>query len=263
MNQPEDPGLLPLGETAGELERRVESKLDNFEHGFHVRHPVLHWVTLITPPALLAAALIALLILKGVLFTSKMVGAATATFFVLGRFVILFGQQGELSGDWDFLSPFQLFLMVSYMDFASALLVAFHIGALFHLPWIGKRAESMIVDARFILDRMPWMRNAAFTGLAMFVAFPLAATGAVGGSILGTLLGLNRIRVFIATIVGCLLGNGLLYLLADTIGRYIDTDNPVVKYGGLVVILFVIVAMEYRYRRSKMRYEKSRQANQA
>jgi hypothetical protein len=194
------------------------------------------------------------------LFTTKLLGAATATFFVLGRFVILFGQQGELKEAWDFLSPFHLFLMVCYMDIAAALLVAFHIGALFHLPWIGKRAESMIVDARFVLDRMPWMKSAAFTGLAMFVAFPLAATGAIGGSILGTLLGLNRWRVFVATITGCLVGNGALYLLADTIGRYVDTNNPVVKYGGLAVILAVIIAMELRYRNSKLKYQESHSA---
>ncbi len=258
MNQPEHSGSSPNNSSVGELEQQVESQLDSFEQAFHVRHPLLHWVTLILPPVLVLGALIIICSIKGWIFTTKLVGAATITFFGLGRFVILFGQQGELSGDWDFLSPFQLFLMVCFMDFAAALLVAFHIGALFHLPWIGKRAESMILDARFILDRLPWMRNATFTGLVLFVAFPLAATGAIGGSILGTLLGLNRWRVYIATIAGCLIGNGALYLLADTIGRYVDTNSPVVKFGGLAVILGVIITMEYRYRKGKQKYQETR-----
>lgn len=237
-----------------ELEKQVEGKLHGFEEGFRRKHPVVWALTLVIPFLLLGGAILAVWWFEGGLFATKLIGAATATFFVLGRFVILFGQQGELGNDWDFLSPFQLFLMVSYMDFAAALLVAFHVGAMFQLPWLGKRAASLVEDARFVLDKFPWMRRAAFTGLTLFVAFPLAATGAVGGSILGTLLGLSRLRVYLATVMGCLLGNGLLYLAAERIDDEI-ANHPVVRYGGIATILGVIVLMEYRYRKSKQKYQ--------
>lgn len=246
--------LLDDSVSTEELERQVEGRLHGFEESFRRRHPVSWWVTLLVPLLLIVGAVFVISINGGWLLATKVVGAATATFFLLGRFVILLGQQGDLSSDWDFLSPLQLFFMVSYMDLAVALLVAFHVGSLFNLPWLGKRAASLVEDARFVLDRLPWMKNAAFTGLTLFVAFPLAATGAVGGSILGTLLGLDRLRVFLATVIGCLLGNGGLYLMADTLGRYIDTRSPVVKFGGLAVILAVVLCMEYRYRKGKKKF---------
>ncbi len=233
-----------------ELERQVESTLDNFEARLHEQHPGLWWITLLLPPGLILGALVTVTVTQGWLFTAKLLGAAAATFFLLGRLVILMGKQGEL--DWDFLTPFELFVMVSYMDLAAALLVAFHVGVLFHLPWIGKRAASLVEDARFVLDKMPWMHNAAFVGLTLFVAFPLAATGAIGGSILGTLLGLGRTRVFVATISGCLIGNWTL-LKASELIRPI-AENPWFKYSSLVVIVALLVLMEFRYRASKKKY---------
>ncbi len=238
-----------------ELERRVEQNLHGFESNFRQRHPVVWWLTLLVPVAMLVGAIIAVWSLRGWFFATKLVGAATATFFLLGRFVILLGQEGKLDSQLNFLKPWELFLMVCYMDAAAVLLVAFHVGGLFRLPWLGKRALSLVEDARFVLDRLPWMRKAAFTGLTLFVAFPLAATGAVGGSILGTLLGLGRLRVFLATVIGCLLGNGALYFAADTLGRYIDTDHWFFKFGGITVILCVILLMEYRYRKGKQKYQ--------
>lgn len=245
--------------STAELERQVEGQLHGFELDFRHKHPVIWWVTLVVPAVMLVGALVVVWWFKGWLFTTKLVGAATATFFLLGRFVILLGQRGDLESNLNFLKPWELFLMVSYMDAAAVLLVAFHVGGLFQLPWFGKRALSLVEDARFVLDRLPWMRKAAFTGLTLFVAFPLAATGAIGGSILGTLLGLSRLQVFLATVMGCLLGNGGLFLLADTLGRHINTDHPFYRFGGIAVILVAILLMEYRYRKGKEKFHADHQ----
>ena len=270
VGKPADEGTSDLSEivlgneqlTTDELEHRVETKLHGFEEGFRQKHPVLFFATLITPIVLLFGAVGVCWWVRGWEFTAKLVGAAVATFFVLGRFVILLGQQPEaveasdaaILDKFSFLTPGELFMMVTYMDISVALLVAFHIGALFRLPWLGKRVASLVEDARFVLESMPWMRRLTFTGLTLFVAFPLAATGAVGGSILGTLLGLSRTAVFIGTILGCLIGNGLLYFAAEQVSRYVKFDNPIVKFGGIAVILALIIFMEIRYKRSKNKF---------
>ncbi len=245
--------------TTDELEQRVETKLHGFEEGFRQKHPVLFFTTLLMPIALLFGAVGVCWWVRGWEFTAKLVGAAVLTFFALGRFVILFGQQPQettaaVLDKFSFLTPRELFMMVTYMDVSVALLVAFHIGALFRFPWLGKRVVSLVEDARFVLESLPWMRRLTFTGLTLFVAFPLAATGAVGGSILGTLLGLSRTAVFVATILGCLIGNGVLYFAAEQVGRFINTNHPVVKFGGFAVIIGLIVFMEIRYRRSKKKF---------
>lgn len=247
-----------------ELERQVESKLHGFEDDFRRKHPGVWWLTLIIPALLLVGAVAVCYFIRGWVFTVKLLSLATATFFGLGRFVILLGQEAaqgnsdspEVSEALRLLTPTELFFMVTYMDVAAALLVAFHIGALFRLPWFGQRVASLVEDARFVLSKFPWMQRLAFTGMTLFVAFPLAATGAIGGSILGTLLGLKRGATFLATILGCLIGNGALLLAANQVAKYFpNKDHPIVKFGGVAVILLLIVILELRYKKQKSQFK--------
>jgi uncharacterized membrane protein len=231
----------------------VEDQLHVYENKLQQRHPLVFWLSLVLPAAMILGALVALLIFKGVLFTAKLVAAAAVTFVFLGRLVILLGQQNPEQLDFDiFLTPNQLFFMVSYLDLAAAILVAFHVGLLFDLPVVGKRATALIDDAKFVMNRFPTIQQAAFLGLTGFVAFPLAATGAIGGSILGTLLGLSRIQVFVATIIGCLIGNSLMLKFSELMEPL--TRNPWIKYSSLVAIIALVILMEWRYRKSKEKY---------
>jgi hypothetical protein len=101
---------------------------------------------------------------------------------------------------------------------------------------------------------MPWMRRLAFVGLTLFVAFPLAATGAIGGSILGTLLGLSRLATFLATVIGCLIGNLAIYTAADQIQKSGIFKNPFVKWAGVALLVGLIILMEVRYRRQRNKH---------
>jgi uncharacterized membrane protein len=153
--------------------------------------------------------------------------------------------------------------MVTFMDMVVALVVAFHIGVLFKLPVLGPRVSSLVADSRFVLNSYPWMKRATFAGLLAFVAFPLASTGAVGGSILGRLLGLGRFPTYIATVIGCVIGNAGMYLIGRQIEQWgVDKDHPVVKYGGITVIILVVVVLEWRYRKLKQKYLKTHPADE-
>lgn len=242
-----------------ELEHQVEEKLHGDEDRFKQRSPLLWYLTFMAPFLLVVLALGLLVWFRGLEFTIKVCIAAVITFFGLGRFVILFGDKGAETIEqavtrFSFMTPWELFLMVTFMDLVTAMLVAFHIGALFRVPLLGNRVAALVEDARFVLAKMPWMERLAFTGLTIFIAFPLASTGAIGGSILGTLLGLSRKKVFLATLVGCLLGNGVLLVASEQIARFNLMNNPVVRWGGLAVIVSLIVFLEIRYRRSKKKF---------
>ena len=127
----------------------------------------------------------------------------------------------------------ELFLMVCYLDVMLAFFLAFHVGYLFRLPVIGPRVESLVADARFILDAQKWVKRAAFLGVVSFVSFPLQATGSVGGSLLGRILGMSRVATLLAIAIGSGLGNGLMYFGSDLINAYVDKNHPLVKYGGI------------------------------
>ena len=47
-------------------------------------------------------------------------------------------------------------------------------------------------NAGLVVDAYPWIRRAAVAGVVVFVLFPVAGTGAIGGCFLGILLGIRR-----------------------------------------------------------------------
>ncbi len=225
------------------------------EGEFRRKHPTLWATTLYGPPLLSFFVLILLYLVAGWGFTQKIITFAAIALVLAGRFIILAGAPGSISDFGGDPTSEQLFAVVTYLDLMTALVLAFHIGFLFRLPYVGPRIAALVTDGHFILDGQPWMRRATFAGLIAFVAFPLAATGSIGGSIFGRLLGMTRFSTFFGIMIGTLIGNGSMYFFSDLMGKYLDKDNPYLKYGGFVVIAIIVFILERRYRKLRNRYE--------
>jgi hypothetical protein len=221
---------------------------------FRRDHPFWWWFTLVGPIPVALALLALLWVQRGGDFVMQLLGTAVATFFFLGRFVILGGTEPDMADIQSFLTSGELFLMVMYMDVSVACVLAFHLGFLYRIPFIGPRVEALGQDGEFILGSNPWMRHATFFGLTAFVAFPLAATGSVGGAIFGRLLGMSRGATFAGVVMGSLLGCGTMYFGAELINTHLDRDNPWLLVGGVVVIVGIILFLNHRYTRLKQRF---------
>ncbi len=228
----------------------------DFERNFHRDYYPLWLGTLIGPWALTAVlfTLIALTCTRE--YTKALLTAAAVAFFVAGRFVILLEGLGSLG---TLLSPAQMFWMVTYQDIVVALFMAFHVGFLFRVPWIGPKIAELTVDGELILSVQPWMRNVTFLGLVAFIAFPLAATGSVGGAVFGRLLGLSRWATFWGSVIGAVLGNGAMLYLAEEINKYLPSDSWAVRWGGLLMVVGIIVFLERRYAAMKRQFLKDRE----
>ena len=221
---------------------------------FRREHPFWWWVTLIGPALATIVALLLIGHLRGADFAWRLVGTAFATFFFFGRFVILGGSSGEVGDIHAFMTNGELFAMVFWMDMVVASVLAFHLGFMYRIPFLGPRIAALEQDGEFILDSNRWMRRATFFGLIAFVAFPLAATGSVGGAIFGRLLGMSRVATFSGVMLGSLLGCGAMYLGAELIGVRVDGDNPWLLVGGVAVIAGLILFLNHRYSVMKKRY---------
>lgn len=224
------------------------------EASFRERYPGIWGTTLFGPIVVSVSLLMMFVMVAGWEFTSRLVAMTALALWFFGRFIILSGSDVALQDFHGSMSSFQLFMLICYLDAMVALVLAFHIGFLFRLPVVGPRVAALVTDGHFILESNPWMRRTTYLGLIAFVGFPLAATGSLGGSVFGRLLGLSRISTFCCIVTGSVIGNGLMYWFSDVLGSWIDKDHPAIKYGGVVVLLFVILLLERRYRHLKSRF---------
>jgi uncharacterized membrane protein len=243
--------------TSTHLEQELREGYSEFETGYRGQHPLLWWSSLLAPPVVSAMAITSVFFSSGPEYTQRLLSMAVAALWFFGRFVILGGHDPEVaeySGD---MTSGELFLMVCFMDVMVAFFLAFHIGYLFRLPIVGPRILGLVADARFILDAQHWVKRAAFFGVVAFVSFPLQATGSVGGTLFGRMLGMSRIATFLATVTGSLFGNGLMYLGSDVINTFVDKNHPLVKYGGIILVVVLISIMNWWYQRTKRNYLRS------
>ena len=109
-----------------------------FEKNFRRSYPLTWLATLIGPAVLTIAVLAGLGFIFGWGYPQKLISHAILTAAFLGRFVILVGIEGVAHESFDIsLRPSELFMLVTYMDVVAAVFVAFHMGILFRLPYIG------------------------------------------------------------------------------------------------------------------------------
>lgn len=227
------------------------TSLKQAEDSLWKHHRIVWWITLVGPVLVTAAIVATVYIFAGGEFAGRLVTTALTGMLLFGRFIILAGHDPEVAKVTGSFSSGQLFLMVTYLDLIVATVLIFHAGFLFRLPWFGSRATALVDDGRFLIHAQPWIRRATFFGLVLFVAIPLAAMGSVGGTIFGRMLGVSRLRIFIAILLGSLLGNGVMWYGSDLVNRFVDKHHPVVRFGGVALILMLIALIEFLYRRTR------------
>lgn len=262
-NRSGEPPASPAVDPAAGTSRHALADAEHaFGAEFRRQQPVVWVVTLVGPPLATLAILAALWLIRGPEFVRRLVMTAVATFFLFGRFVILGGRAGggpdpDLAEVQRFFSREELFGMVCWMDLVTAVLLVYHAGFLFRIPFFGPRMLALVDDGQFILDRHPWMRRATFVGLVAFVTMPLAATGSIGGSIFGRLLGLSRRATLVAIMLGSVIGCGITYWFADLIARISPRrSDPLFTVLGIALIAVVLLLLNWRYRSLKARHRR-------
>ena len=229
----------------------LAGSLERAEERLWRRHRLVWWTTLVGPLLVTVPILLGIYVFAGAEYTTRLLTTAMTGVLLFGRFIILGGHDAEVAAVTGSFSSGQLFLMVTYLDLMVGILLIFHAGFVFRLPWFGSRAASLVDDGRFLIRTQPWIRRATFLGLVLFVAIPLAAMGSVGGTIFGRMLGVPRIRIFLAILLGSLLGNGVMWYGSDLINQFVDKHHPVVRFGGVILVLGLIASIEFLYRRTK------------
>ena len=130
-------------------------------------------------------------------------------------------------------------LVIFLLDVAVSLFVVWNFDLALKIPLVGRLLESGMTIGRNYTETQPWLRRFSTIGLILFVFFPLQGTGAMNGSILGRLLGLEKSRVFACVCTGSLVSCLIIALGADVILDVYRQDPTL----GIALLAAVVVAV--------------------
>ncbi len=143
-------------------------------------------------------------------------------------------------------------LVIFLLDVAVSLFVVWNFDLALKIPIIGRLLESGMTIGRNYTESQPWLRRFSTIGLILFVFFPLQGTGAMNGSVLGRLLGLNNNRVFGCVCIGSLT-SCLVFALGSDVLLDVYRQDPTLAIGILITIIVAVVAAVVGWRAHKKR----------
>lgn len=173
-------------------------------------------------------------------------GALAATSVLLvGKFIIFAPLRDEVT-----LGPWAMALMVWLIDLLLAFALASGLESFEQAPVLGRWLRRARGRALVVLTEYPRLERMAFFGVVLFVLLPLAATGAVTGSIAARMLGLTRTAGLLAIAVGSAGTASIFALLAAFLGERAEEILRSPTLAGAMILGFAIFA-RFAYRKVK------------
>ena len=199
--------------------------------------------------------------------TQELFGLVPASFFAAGKFLPLWG----ISDKSNF-TPYGLGLVIWVMDTVTVLIVVYSLEGFYRFERLKRGLERIQRNASLVLDAYPRIRTAAVVGVVLFVLFPVAGTGAVGGAFLGILLGLHRFVLIAAVSAGGFFGGMLMAFAASNFAGTVKSvramqQDPAIKYAIISAVvlgcLLLFVWLNRVYKRALAAAEQRKQAARA
>ena len=203
-------------------------------------------ITLTMPLWLGFAAATVAYVYGGMQLVQKLVVATVAS-LVVGRLIIIGGESGD--GPVGF-SSLEFAVLVFCLDVVWAVVLCWHAGFLFHVPWLGVRLKAAVHEGTQLLKANRWMRRVTIGVVLALVMLPISSTGSIGGSLLGRLMGLSKNSTLVVVVVGSILGCGLMLAGAEVLNRWVDQSSYALRYSGIAIVMLFLFVLTKRYQRS-------------
>jgi uncharacterized membrane protein len=140
------------------------------------------------------------------------------------------------------LGPWEVAGLAIATDFAMALTLAVGLGWIMRFRAFADSLKRVHDRAQDVLQEFPRLRRMAFWGVVLFVFLPLPASGAIGGTFLGQLLGLTRTMGAVAVITGGALVAAVFAALATLMGEQASEFFKSWWVKGISLALFALIA---------------------
>lgn len=240
---------MPVSHDPPEQVHETDGLMSSLEHesdDLWKEHRIAAIATLALPVWASVAALVVAVFWGGLSLARQLIVATMAS-AAAGRFIIWIGSDTNQALG---LSAIQLALLVLCLDTIWAIVLTWHAGMLFHVPWLGPRLQAAVREGSLLLKTNRWMRRMTVVAVLTFVMMPISSTGSIGGSLLGRLLGLSRRATLATVLAGSILGGAVMLGFAEALAPWFQKVTPAIRYGGIVILALIGFVLSRRYRRS-------------
>ena len=116
-------------------------------------------------------------------------------------------------------------LSIVMIDVETGLFMALNFDLAYRIPYLGPLLSDLTKKTeQFILDHH-WLAGLWFFAIVLMVMVPVLGSGGIRGSIAGKILGINNLLVFLAILIGSLIGCFAIALGSDAILTYLCTNG--------------------------------------
>jgi len=133
---------------------------------------------------------------------------------------------------------------VVLVDVLTALFFLWNWDLIERVPRVGRILRRVEDKCRQVIEKRRWGGGATLMALALYVALPFQMTGGLFGSVLGRVMGLNKIKVFLAVTAGSIAGAVPLGIVAYLVGPPVlaALESPSAQTFGLAAGILITVA---------------------
>jgi uncharacterized membrane protein len=136
---------------------------------------------------------------------------------------------------------------IALLDILAGIFMALNFDIALKIPGLGGWIRRFIANGEKFFARRPWLERFYFTGVVLFVMFPLQGSGGVGATLVGRMMGLSPVRVLLAITIGAFAGCTIIALGAEAI-RELILMNPLIGISVAIVVVAVLIILYAWYR---------------
>lgn len=126
-------------------------------------------------------------------------------------------------------------LSIAMVDIETGLFMALNFDLAYGIPVLGKILANITEKMKVFLAGHRWIADLSFLGIILMVMVPVLGSGGIRGSIAGNLLGIGTRRIFIAVLVGALIGCFGIALGSDAIINQLCSNEAIRGYIGAFI----------------------------
>lgn len=138
------------------------------------------------------------------------------------------------------------------MDICGGLFMALNFDLALKIPMLGKWIKDVMSGGESFFASHKWLEKVSVAGLVLFVIVPFQGSGGIGGTLVGRMMGLSKLKVILSIAAGAFIGSFAIALGVEyIIGLF--NFNPAIAAAVLSAVMIAAASAYYLRDRQKKR----------